>query len=167
LVTDLIVPARRPAPPSVFADQDDQVRLLERCLGDDSLPLDIRAAGALILLFGISTSRVLSIRADQLAERDGETYLTLDQHELIIPPRVATLLTQLPAPRSRSTLPPNPSAPTLLFPGRALNQPVASTHFGIRLKKYGINARGGRNTALISMAADLPAPVLAGVSPFS
>jgi hypothetical protein len=161
LVTDVIVPARRPVPPSVFADQHEHVRLLERCLGDDNLPIDIRAARALILLFGINTSRVLCIRADQLAERDGETYLTLDQHELIIPPRLAVLLARLSAPRSRSTLPPNPSAPKLLFPGRALGQPVAAGSIGSRVKRYGINARGGRNTALIGMAADLRAPVLA------
>jgi hypothetical protein len=43
----------------------------------------------------------------------------------------------------------------------ALGQPVAAAPFGSRLKRYGINARSGRNTALISMAADLPAPVLA------
>ncbi|HEV8554779.1 MAG TPA: hypothetical protein VGR06_00075 [Actinophytocola sp.] len=137
------------------------MRLLERCLGDDNLPIDIRAARALILLFGINTSRVLCIRADQLAERDGETYLTLDQHELIIPPRLAVLLARLSAPRSRSTLPPNPSAPKLLFPRRALGQPVAAGSIGSRVKRYGINARGGRNTALIGMAADLRAPVLA------
>jgi hypothetical protein len=41
--------------------------------------------------------------------------------------------------------------------------PVDPGPFGRRLKAHGINARSGRNTALISLAADLPAPVLAGL----
>jgi hypothetical protein len=137
------------------------MRHLERCLADDTLPLDVRVAGTLILLFGINTSRVLSLRANQITERDGENYLALDQHELVIPPRLARLLNQLPVPRSRSTLPPNPAAPKLLFPGRSLSQPVAPGPFSRRLKAHGIAPRGGRNTALISLAADLPASVLA------
>jgi hypothetical protein len=40
-------------------------------------------------------------------------------------------------------------------------QPVAAARFGDRRKRYEINARSGPNTALISMAAELPAPVLA------
>jgi hypothetical protein len=71
------------------------MRQLERCLGDDTMPLDPRVAGALILLFGINISPVLRIRQDQITGRDG-TCLTLDRHELIIPPRVAVLFRQLP-----------------------------------------------------------------------
>jgi hypothetical protein len=49
----------------------------------------------------------------------------------------------------------------LLFPGRVPDQPVARAPFGKRLRTYGISARAARNTALITMAADLPAPLLA------
>jgi hypothetical protein len=43
--------AREPAQPSVFVDQAEQMRQPERRLGDDTMPLDLRVAGALILLF--------------------------------------------------------------------------------------------------------------------
>jgi hypothetical protein len=76
----------------VFVDQAEQMRQLERCLGDDTMPLDPRVARALILLFGINISRVLRIRQDQITGRDG-TYLTLDRHELIIPPRLVPAVT--------------------------------------------------------------------------
>jgi hypothetical protein len=89
LVRDVSVAARKPAQPSVFVDQAEQMRQLERCLGDDTMPLDPRVAGALILLFGINISPVLRIRQDQITGRDG-TCLTLDRHELIIPPRTVT-----------------------------------------------------------------------------
>jgi hypothetical protein len=85
LVRDVSVAARKPAQPSVFVDEAERMRQLERCLGDDTMPLDPRVAGALILLFGINISPVLRIRQDQTTGRDG-TCLTLDRHELIIPP---------------------------------------------------------------------------------
>jgi hypothetical protein len=71
------------------------------------------------------------------------------------------LLRQLPKPRGASALPPNPAAPKQLFPGRSFGEPVSAGAFGRRLKKHGVTVRGGRNTALISQAGDLPAPVLA------
>jgi hypothetical protein len=108
-----------------------------------------------------STASSSACEQDQITGRDGETYLTLDRHELIIPPRLAVLLCQLPKPRGASTLPPNPAAPKQLFPGRAFGEPVSAGASGRRLKKHGVTVRGGRNTALISLAGDLPAPVLA------
>jgi hypothetical protein len=56
LARDVTIPTQNPAAPSVFLEQDEQARQLERCLGDEQLPVDVRAAGALILLFGISLS---------------------------------------------------------------------------------------------------------------
>ena len=49
----------------------------------------------------------------------------------------------------------------LLFPGRTPSRPVDAALFGKRLKRLGIEPRGGRNTAFIRWAADLPAAVIA------
>ncbi|MFG2721451.1 hypothetical protein ACGFW5_24630 [Streptomyces sp. NPDC048416] len=53
LVGELEVPRARIAAPSVFMTDEEQAEQLHRCLGDDSLPLDVRTAGALTLLFGL------------------------------------------------------------------------------------------------------------------
>ena len=49
----------------------------------------------------------------------------------------------------------------LLFPGRTPHRAVHPGSFGKRLKRSGLTIRGGRNTALIALAAGLPAAVLA------
>jgi hypothetical protein len=47
------IPPGRPAQPSVFADQQEQAAQLERCLADDTMPVDVRVTGALNMLYGI------------------------------------------------------------------------------------------------------------------
>jgi hypothetical protein len=37
--------------------ENDHIRQLDRCLTDDSMPLDLRVVGALVLLFGMLASR--------------------------------------------------------------------------------------------------------------
>jgi hypothetical protein len=113
------------------------------------------------LLYGINTTRVLALRRNQLHEKAGSTYLVLGEHELVLPPKLAELLAQLPRSTRRSTLPEPPDPDGLLFPGRTPNRAVHPGSFGQRLKRSGLTIRGGRNTALIALAAELPAAVLA------
>ena len=117
----------------------------------------MRAGGALILLYGITTTRVLGLRQNQIHTKDGHTYLTLRDHDMVLPPKLA----QLPRPTRRSTLAEPLTPDRLLFPGRTPDRPVNSGVFGKRLKHSGLTIRGGRNTGLIGLAAELPAAVLA------
>ena len=105
--------------------------------------------------------RVLAVTRNQITERSGDRYLNLTDHELLLPPILAELLSQLPCPRPRSTLPEPEMSTGLLFPGRTPNRPVDAGMFANRLKQHGINPRGGRNTAFIRLASELPAAVLA------
>ena len=60
-------------------------------------PLDIGvcAAGALVLLFGIQLQRIRDITADQITEKDSNTYLTAGRHPVLLPPRLGALLREL------------------------------------------------------------------------
>lgn len=49
----------------------------------------------------------------------------------------------------------------LLFPGFSDARPLHSGTFGARLLRYGITPHAGRNTAMVTLAADLPATVVA------
>lgn len=154
-------PANRPSPPSVFIDEATHLDQLHRCLNDDTLDIDLRAGGALILLYGITTARVLGLRQNQIHTAEDNTYLTLRDHDMMLPPKLAQLLAQLPRSNRRSTLP-EPLAPDrLLFPGRTPDRPVNAGGFGKRLKREDLTIRGGRNTGLMGLAAELPAAVLA------
>jgi hypothetical protein len=45
--------------------------------------------------------------------------------------------------------------------------PAVDVLFGVRLHRYGIDAHAGRNTALLALAAELPASVLADLTGIS
>jgi len=65
---NVTIPARTVGPPKIFADADDYAEQLRRCFTADELPTDVRAAGALILLFGLRTVDVVALRREQLTE---------------------------------------------------------------------------------------------------
>ncbi len=158
----LDVPAPKVSQPKHFLDSADHDRQLRRCLHDPGIPTDVRAAGALILLFGLRMAELLTLRKDQVRVRAGDHYLHLGHHELLLPPAVAALLGDLPrTDTNRSVLVPTDHATVLLFPGFHGTRPPATTTFGARLLHHGITPLPGRNTALATLAADLPAAVLA------
>jgi hypothetical protein len=104
--------------------------------------------------------RVLELRRDQLRVRRGDTFLVLRDHELLLPRQLADLLAQVPRSTRRSTFPDANAPNRLHFPGRTPYRPVDAAGFGKRLKRHGLTIRGGRNTALLGVAAELPAAVL-------
>ncbi|KZS67369.1 hypothetical protein A4G26_27245 [Mycobacterium kansasii] len=60
LAPDLEVPwLGREGLPEHVLDDDERWALLRRCLRDDSLPLRLRVAGALVLLYGQIPSRIV------------------------------------------------------------------------------------------------------------
>jgi hypothetical protein len=163
LVGRLTVPSRPRQDPSRLISEPERWAQLQRCLTDADLPLDVRAAGSLILLFGLQGNRIRQLAADQLSEREGRTYLTLDQCPLLLPPRVAQLLWQLtaapiPSPLARSSQRPQRR---WLFPGRLPGQPISADTLMLKLRRHGIVVSSARTAALIALATDLPAPVLA------
>jgi ribosomal protein L40E len=157
------VPARSfREPPHRLLSDEERCQQLRRCLTDTSLPIDVRAAGALIALFGIPISRIVGLTVDHISQRDETTYLTVDQHPVLLPPSLAALLRMAAQAQSQSALGRSQPRVQWLFPGsRSPGRHVASGTLGRRLRQHGIEARSTRNTALLALAADLPAPVLA------
>ncbi|MFB6563451.1 MULTISPECIES: hypothetical protein [unclassified Streptomyces] len=50
------------AAPARGLDEDSHWELLQQCLTDGTLPLEVRAAGALLLLFGQHATRIAALR---------------------------------------------------------------------------------------------------------
>jgi hypothetical protein len=96
--------------------------------------------------------------------RPGASLRTGQQHHhLLLPPKLANLLTQLAdTPHTPARLSKVDNSPRWLFPGltpgRPTSQPVT-----LKLRALGIDARTARNAALIFLANDLPVPILADV----
>lgn len=80
---------------------------------------------------------------------------------LLRAPRIGALVTHLiELPDRASTLKPTNGA-QLLFPGRPPTRPLSPQAFSATLTRHGVTAHLGRNAALLDLAADLPAAVLA------
>jgi len=126
------------------------------------MPVDVRAAGALTLLFGLPSERIRNLTADQLTQDDQHTYLAAGRHPILLPPRLAGLLQRLATqPQEHLMISHDRRGPRRLFPGRVPGQPIASHALTTRLNRHGISVRPARNGALATLAADLPAAILA------
>ena len=64
-------------------------------------------------------------------------------------------------PPTRLLIHHGPDAPRWLFPGRVPGQPIDNHSLTNRLNRHRISARPARNGALMALAADLPANIIA------
>ncbi|MFE5309853.1 hypothetical protein [Isoptericola sp. NPDC056578] len=154
--------------PAILMSEDERWTELRRCLTDATMPDDVRAAGALLLLYGIPLQRIVELTHDNLIMAPGtntvtDFRVTSGAPAVTVPPRLGRLLTGLPAPASARGTPlidPKSNAPAWLFPGRGTAGHVTYTGLANRLRAHGLSVRQSRNAALIGLAADLPAPVI-------
>ncbi|OPC76513.1 hypothetical protein B4N89_46710 [Embleya scabrispora] len=149
--------------PDDLLPEDERWRLLKRCLTDETLPRDVRAAGGLLLLFGLTTARSRHLTDEDLEERGSDTYLRLGRHPLPLPPQPAVLLHGLAErPMAKTMIPHSRTGPRLPFPGRLSDQPIRRDTLTAKLAHHGIGARPARNAALAGLANEPPAAIIAG-----
>ena len=148
----------------------DAHQQLTRCLHDRAMPRDVRLAGALILLFGTTTARLIRLHTDAVVtEPDGQVKLHLGPVPLALPPPLAAIAVEQAADPARPLTPlARIARKPLLFPGRAPDQPIAARRLRNKLRRHGITPVPGKHAALVAMTSDIPAPILAdllGVTP--
>lgn len=156
---DLLVPHRPKADPEGL-DEGSHWELLQQCLTDTTLPLEVRTAGAVLLLFGQHVTRIAALPADALATVDGHTVLILDRTPIRLPEPLALLLTKLTRQEPPGGWAAN-SPRRWLFPGTRPGRHLSSTVLARRLTAHHIPVRPARTTALVQLAQDLPPAVLA------
>ncbi|HEU5427295.1 MAG TPA: hypothetical protein VFU74_10500, partial [Actinocrinis sp.] len=162
LVSGLVVAQRASTEPAHFMSEDERSGLLRKCMADESMPLDVRAAGALVLLYGTTLFRVRNLATAHMTSRSEHTYLTIGAQPVLLPPRLAQLLQRLKDNRrSRARLTKAHTGTPWLFPGLNPGRPIDRSHFESKLIRHGISARRARNAAFTSLAAEIPSPVLA------
>ncbi len=160
LVNSVGVEAAAVPAPSNLQDDHQQWQQLRRCLHDETMPLQPRVAGALILLFGSPITRLTAITLGQIEQRDGQTHLTLGRHRLLVPPVLARLLIrQRDDAATRWALTTTRSTDRPLFPGLH-GRPANPAALRNSLSRHGIRPQAARNTALAALAGDLPPVVL-------
>ena len=160
----LLIPPAPQKTAGVVLDDKARWEQLHRCVNDTDMPLDVRAAGALVLLYGLPVIRILELTTDAIHERDGTTLLSVGSQPLLIPPKLAHLLRRLPAPATKRLFVTSGSNPPWLFPGHTPGRAANPSVFTGRLNAHGIAVRPARRAALIALVSDIPAPVLAGLA---
>lgn len=156
------VPLRLARTPEQALPEDQRWQQLQRCLRDQSLPHQVRVAGALLLLYGQPISRTVQMKTSQLSHHRGETYLAFNQHPVLLPPPMARLIQQQSTTATPTAVLGGRGNPTTwIFPGQVPGRHLAVGGLVRQLNDHGIQARISRSAALINLAADLPAAVLA------
>ena len=140
---------------------DQRWTQLSRLLHDDSLNIIDRVAGCLLLLFGQQQSRIATMTTDQIIQRDTEVFVRFGRHDLPVPEPLAALLLELINHGKPYTGVGSPTNTPWLFPGLLPGRPITPARLADRLRALGIPTQAARRAALIDLAAQLPAAVLA------
>jgi hypothetical protein len=151
-------PARASGP---AASQDQRWALAARLLHDDTLDLTDRAAGCLLLLYGQQLSRIAAMTTSQVTSRDSTVLVRFGDHDVPVPAPLGVILTNLTRAGRTHTGTGSPAISPWLFPGGLPGRPITAPRLGSRLRAIGIHPMAGRRAALLDLAAQLPAAVLA------
>ncbi len=162
-----------PAPPErrtrriLVGGDEERWALIQRLIEDGDVDMRDRVAGLLVLLYSQQTSRLVTLRADCLAVDESDCCtITLGAVPLNLPKPVAELLASLVAQR-RGYAAVDIGINPWLFPGGRTGQHLSAQQMGVRLRRVGVSPLLARNTALIALAGELPAVVLAKLLGFS
>ena len=143
------------------ASQEQRWELAARLLHDDTLDLTDRAAGCMVLLYGQQLSRIAAMTTSQVTSRGDTVHIRFGDYDVPVPEPLGVVLTELIRTGRTHTGTGSPAASRWLFPGGLPGQPVTPGRLGGRLRALGIYTQAGRRAALLDLAAQLPAAVLA------
>ncbi|MFL6119670.1 hypothetical protein [Actinophytocola sp.] len=147
---------------SAFIEDDERWALARRLLNNTALNTVDRVAGLLLLLYAQPLARTAVTTLDQITQRlnDRAVQLRLGAAQLILPSPLDALMLELVDRRHGHAVLGRTQDLTWLFPGGAAGRPISARQLMRRLHRLGIHARLSRNTALMNLAAQLPASVL-------
>lgn len=135
--------------------------IVSRLLHDNGLCLTDRVGGCLVLLYAQQLSRIVAMTIDQVITCDDVVYLRLGAARAVVPEPLGALVAGLVASGRPYVGLGSPAQHSWLFPGLHPGRPLHPGHLGERLAKLGIDARAGRRSALMHLASQIPAALLA------
>lgn len=158
---DLSSPSRRPGNSRTAIPDEQRWAAVERLLHDGDLPLDTRVIGLFVLLYGQPLSRISRMAIDQITDDGTLVTVRFAKDPIVMPPGVDELIRSLLGGRGKAAYDSRPTR--WLFPGGNPGRPITARGLPTRLRSIGIQAGAGRNTALIHLAGEIPAAVLASL----
>jgi hypothetical protein len=146
---------------SGFIEDDQRWELVRRLLHDAALPAADRVAGLLVLCYAQPATRIITITTSQVTETSERVSLSIGDIPLHLPSPLGTLVAALVRNRRGQAVIGHSDDNPWLFPGGLPGRHLSAAQLGKRLQAHGIKTRPGRNTALMDLAAQLPAAALA------
>ena len=150
------VAARHAAPIS----GDERIRHLGRILSGQDLPLQARAAAAIVLLYAQPLSRVVRLTLDDVVRDGGQALLRLGEPPAPVPGPAAAILLGWAGSRRNMNTAANRNSPWL-FPGRMAGQPMNPNALATLMRDIGIPPTAGRTSAIRQHVMEMPSPVVA------
>lgn len=161
IVGELHVPALTARGPGDPLDDDRRLGIIRRLLTDTEIDLRDRVAGCLVLVFAQPISRLVLLRTDDVVTVGATVTIRFGAEHTEIPEPLGALVLALKAkPRGLATTAVT-GKPGWLFPGLMVGSALTSERMRLRLAALGIRGRAGRGSALLRLARELPAPILA------
>ena len=132
-----------------------------RWLLHDSLKPEDRLAGLLVLLYAQRASAISRLTLDHLQDDSNKVRLRLGREPVVLPEPLATLARQVAAARHGHAATGDRGTSPWLFPGGRPGRPISAFRMAEGLRELGIYSGSARSAALLQLATDLPAAVLA------
>ena len=154
-----------PAKTVAVMTSDEQRRHIRTLVEADDLPLDLRAAGLLVLVYGATATRIAGLPRAAIDPGPPMT-LTLADAAVPVPAPVAAVIRQhFDQHRGPRTL--GGAASDWLFPGTAPGTHLHRQTLTHKLQQHGIPVRAARNRALQHLVTAAPPPVVADLLGYS
>ena len=157
----LQLPAIRWAGPSASIDADKRWEQARWLLGDDSLETADRVAGLLVLLYAQRVAAISRLTLKHIEHSSDAVSLRLGARPIVLPDPLAALILDLSANRSGHAALGDQGTSPWLFPGGQPGRPISASRLTERLQQLGIYAGTARCSALMQLATELPAAVIA------
>jgi len=116
--------------------------------------------GALAVIYAQRLSNIAKLTKSDVIERDGEVFVQFGKDHVLMPEPLGTFLRDLPW-RRQIGISGKLHAAEWLFPGRQAGRHQHPDYLRVRLGALGIDCRAQRRAALLQLATEVPASVLA------
>jgi len=140
--------------------ENERLDALGWLLTDPEIPIPLRVAGVIVLLYAQPLTRIVRLTVDDVL-RDGDAVLLrLGEPASPVPAAFDSLLLEHIAHRENMDTAIN-QASRWLFPCRRAGQPFRPDHLSALLREIGVPAAAARGSAIRQQFLELPAPVVA------
>jgi hypothetical protein len=160
-ITRLELPATRWNGPSASIDADKRWEQARWLLRNDSIEVADRVAGLLVLLYAQKVAAISRLTVGHVEQSNQGVFIRLGQRPLTLPEPLAALVLELVARRQGHAVLGDQGISTWLFPGGQPGRPISASRLSERLRDLGIYSIAARSAALMQLAAELPAAVIA------